>query len=212
MATRRFLGCRSIPIHPVWSPDGRFLVYSGADVGMTFPLRAAAPDQWCADPVGVPLDQCCGLLDALAHHGAASVDRDALSASWSRPRIWLISMRVGFLCALDKHNARALLNALENNFGAIRRNVEIADHEACWQIGELPLGSGLRIQLPEILAVDRAPKKHQRSGIACERNPSRAVCQDQTWHVVRSAVGSRSAQRKYSGNLGTGIDEVLSVG
>ena len=28
----------------VWSPDGRFLVYSGADVGTTFPLRAAAAD------------------------------------------------------------------------------------------------------------------------------------------------------------------------
>src|SRR3984893_2429700 len=31
-------------IDPVWSPDGRFLVYSGADGGTTFPLRAAAAD------------------------------------------------------------------------------------------------------------------------------------------------------------------------
>jgi Tol biopolymer transport system component len=31
-------------IDPVWSPDGQFLIYSGADVGTTFPLRAAAPD------------------------------------------------------------------------------------------------------------------------------------------------------------------------
>jgi hypothetical protein len=31
-------------IDPVWSPDGRFLVYSGADVGTTFPLRAVAAD------------------------------------------------------------------------------------------------------------------------------------------------------------------------
>jgi len=31
-------------VDPVWSPDGRFLLYSGADVGMTFPLRAAAAD------------------------------------------------------------------------------------------------------------------------------------------------------------------------
>ena len=31
-------------LDPVWSPDGRFLVYSGADVGTTFPLRAAAAD------------------------------------------------------------------------------------------------------------------------------------------------------------------------
>jgi Tol biopolymer transport system component len=31
-------------VDPVWSPDGRFLVYSGADVGTTFPLRAAEAD------------------------------------------------------------------------------------------------------------------------------------------------------------------------
>jgi Tol biopolymer transport system component len=29
---------------PVWSPDGQFLIYSGADVGTTFPLRAVAGD------------------------------------------------------------------------------------------------------------------------------------------------------------------------
>jgi Tol biopolymer transport system component len=31
-------------VDPVWSPDGQFLVYSGADVGTTFPLRGAAAD------------------------------------------------------------------------------------------------------------------------------------------------------------------------
>jgi Tol biopolymer transport system component len=31
-------------IDPVSSPDGRFIIYSGADVGTTFPLRAAAAD------------------------------------------------------------------------------------------------------------------------------------------------------------------------
>jgi Tol biopolymer transport system component len=29
---------------PVWAPDHRFVLYSGADIGTTFPLRAAAPD------------------------------------------------------------------------------------------------------------------------------------------------------------------------
>jgi Tol biopolymer transport system component len=31
-------------IDPVWAPDHHFLVYSGADIGTTFPIRAAAPD------------------------------------------------------------------------------------------------------------------------------------------------------------------------
>ena len=31
-------------VDPVWSPDGRFLVYSGPDVGTTFPVRAVAAD------------------------------------------------------------------------------------------------------------------------------------------------------------------------
>jgi len=31
-------------LDPAWSPSGRFLIYSGADVGTTFPLRAVAAD------------------------------------------------------------------------------------------------------------------------------------------------------------------------
>jgi hypothetical protein len=31
-------------LNPVWSPGGKYLVYSGSDVGMRFPLRASAPD------------------------------------------------------------------------------------------------------------------------------------------------------------------------
>jgi len=31
-------------IDPIWAPNHRFVVYSGADIGTTFPLRASAPD------------------------------------------------------------------------------------------------------------------------------------------------------------------------
>ena len=31
-------------LDPVWSPDGRFVVYSGPDIGTTLPVRAAATD------------------------------------------------------------------------------------------------------------------------------------------------------------------------
>jgi len=38
-------------IDPVWSPDGKYFVYSGAQVATTFPLRASAPD---GRPYGMP--------------------------------------------------------------------------------------------------------------------------------------------------------------
>jgi Tol biopolymer transport system component len=34
---------REYSIDPVWAPDGGFAVYSGADIGTTFPLRAVTP-------------------------------------------------------------------------------------------------------------------------------------------------------------------------
>lgn len=38
-------------IDPVWSPDGKYFIYSGADVGTTFPLRASSP---VGKPMGMP--------------------------------------------------------------------------------------------------------------------------------------------------------------
>ncbi len=37
--------------NPVWSPDGRFLVYSGVEVGTTFPLKAITAD---GEPYSIP--------------------------------------------------------------------------------------------------------------------------------------------------------------
>lgn len=31
-------------VNPVWSPDGRFVVYSGPDIGTTFSVKAVNPD------------------------------------------------------------------------------------------------------------------------------------------------------------------------
>ena len=35
---------RDYSVNPVWSPDGSFVVYSGADIGTTFPVKAATSD------------------------------------------------------------------------------------------------------------------------------------------------------------------------
>lgn len=37
--------------NPVWSPDGKFVVYSGAEIGTTFPLKAATAD---GEPYEIP--------------------------------------------------------------------------------------------------------------------------------------------------------------
>ena len=58
---------------------------------------------------------------------------------------------VGSGCTLDKHDARALLHAVENNFAAIGRHIEIANDKVCRQFSQLTLDTGLRIQLPEFL-------------------------------------------------------------
>lgn len=35
---------REYSVDPVWAPDGRFVVYSGADIGTNFSIQAAGPD------------------------------------------------------------------------------------------------------------------------------------------------------------------------
>jgi Tol biopolymer transport system component len=42
---------REYAIDPVWSPGGQFLVYSGADIGTTFPIKAVTAD---ARPYAMP--------------------------------------------------------------------------------------------------------------------------------------------------------------
>lgn len=42
---------RDYSVDPVWSPDGSFLVYSGADIGTTFPVKAIAAN---AEPRRLP--------------------------------------------------------------------------------------------------------------------------------------------------------------
>src|SRR5580700_3907388 len=67
---------------------------------------------------------------------------------------------------LDQRDTRSLLHTFEDDFCPVRRNIEISDHEARWQIGQLARRSRLRIQSPEVLAVDPAAEHHERPGVA----------------------------------------------
>jgi len=78
-------------IDPVWSPDGRFLIYSGADVGTTFPLRAAAAD-------GRPYPLPSVLLTRGARRVAFFRDPHALvilGGEIGHKNFWLLDLRTG---------------------------------------------------------------------------------------------------------------------
>jgi Tol biopolymer transport system component len=78
-------------IDPVWSPDGQFLIYSGADVGTTFPLRAVARD---GRPYRIP----ALILTRGARRVAFGPDADSivlLRGEVGHKNFWLVDLRTG---------------------------------------------------------------------------------------------------------------------
>jgi len=78
-------------IDPVWSPDGQFLIYSGADVGTTFPLRAVAAD-------GRPYPIPTLLLTRGARRVALAADARSiviLRGDVRHKNFWLVDLRTG---------------------------------------------------------------------------------------------------------------------
>ena len=79
-------------VDPMWSPDGQFLLYSGADLGMTFPLRAVAAN---GKSYG-------GLLTPVLTRGARRVvfwrDSQAivvLRGEIGHKNFWLVELKTG---------------------------------------------------------------------------------------------------------------------
>jgi Tol biopolymer transport system component len=78
-------------VDPVWSPDGQFLLYSGADVGVTFPLRAAEPD-------GRPYPLPAVMLPRGARRivfGPEPGTIVALRGDFTHKDFWLIDLKTG---------------------------------------------------------------------------------------------------------------------
>jgi Tol biopolymer transport system component/DNA-binding winged helix-turn-helix (wHTH) protein len=78
-------------VDPVWSPDGSFLVYTGADIGTTFPLRAAARD-------GRPYPLPTLILTRGARRVAFSPDGQSLivlKGDFDHKNFWSIDLRSG---------------------------------------------------------------------------------------------------------------------
>ena len=78
-------------IDAVWSPDGQFLIYSGADVGTTFPLRAVARD-------GRPYPIPALMLTRGARRVAFRPDADSivlLRGDSGHKNFWLVDLHTG---------------------------------------------------------------------------------------------------------------------
>ena len=78
-------------VDPVWAPGGQFLLYSGADVGTTFPLRAAETD---GRPHAMP-----GLILTRGARRVAFLDDQPtlifLSGEVGHKDLWLMDLRSG---------------------------------------------------------------------------------------------------------------------
>jgi Tol biopolymer transport system component len=88
-------------VDPAWSPDGRFLLYSGADVGMSFPLRAVEPD-------GRPYPLAPLMLSRGAHRVVFDAEPNTilvLRGDLAHKDFWLIDLKTGAERRLTQLNA-----------------------------------------------------------------------------------------------------------
>jgi len=78
-------------LNPAWAPDGRFLVYSGPDIGTSFSVKAVAPD-------GAPHSLPAITLTRGARHVAFLPGRHALvvlRGELQHKNLWLIDLQTG---------------------------------------------------------------------------------------------------------------------
>jgi serine/threonine protein kinase/Tol biopolymer transport system component len=78
-------------VDAAWSPDGKYFVYSGADVGTTFPLRASGPD-------GRPYDMPSMILTRGARRVAFARNSGSLvilRGEIGHKNFWLLDPRTG---------------------------------------------------------------------------------------------------------------------
>ena len=78
-------------VDPVWSPDGQFIAYSGADIGTRFPVKAMGPDGRRHELPNVVLTRGARCLRFLPAGGALIVLRGELG----HKDLWLLDLATG---------------------------------------------------------------------------------------------------------------------
>ena len=78
-------------IDPVWSPDGKFVVYTGSDVGTNFPLRAAAADGHPYPLPGIMLSRGARRISFLSNSQALAI----LTGGIGHKNLGLLDLQTG---------------------------------------------------------------------------------------------------------------------
>jgi Tol biopolymer transport system component len=78
-------------VDPVWAPDGRFVLYSGADIGVTFSVKAVTPEAAAYPLPALTLTRGARHL-ALLPAGHALV---LLRGEMHHKNLWLIDLETG---------------------------------------------------------------------------------------------------------------------
>jgi Tol biopolymer transport system component len=78
-------------IDPIWSPSGQFLVYSGADVGMTFPVKAVSADGTPHDLPKLALPRGVRRLAFLGGEDALVI----MKGNISHKEFWVVDLKTG---------------------------------------------------------------------------------------------------------------------
>ena len=80
-----------VPIDPVWAPSGQFLVYSGADVGTTFSVKAVNADATPRQLPNLILTRGARRLAFLGGEDALVI----LKGDVSHKEFWLVNLKTG---------------------------------------------------------------------------------------------------------------------
>ena len=83
------------------------------------------------------------------------------------------------LWEIEECDVGEVLDSFEDDFVAIRRNIEIANVEVWSEIGQLSLGAGVEVDEPEILVLNFASQEDERAPAGQEGYVSRAASERQ---------------------------------
>src|SRR5882724_10782111 len=103
------------------------------------------------------------------------------------------------------------LHSFEDDFTAIRGNIESVDIEVGGKIRQLPLGTGLQVDEPEILVPDFASQNYQCPSSVQEGQVSSSPSQGHVRKRMRRSLGGDCFHGKRSADVRSRIDNETAV-